>query len=137
MKNTRFGSIDKESSYLVESNSKHKGVVEFLENSNDVRSDLNAKTKNSTKFAILVLRTEDKADAKKYFQSPLVFSIQEAKGLEYENIILYDVISSNESAFREITSGVQKEDIAAGNFNYARAKDKKDKSLDAYKFYHY
>jgi superfamily I DNA/RNA helicase len=87
VKNARFGSIDKESSYLITSNSKHEGIVEFLENSTAVRTDLNTKTKNSIKFAILVLRTEDKSEAQRYFQSPLVFSIQEAKGLEYENII--------------------------------------------------
>lgn len=135
VKNARFGSIDKESSYLITSNSKHEGIVEFLENSTAVRTDLNTKTKNSIKFAILVLRTEDKSEAQRYFQSPLVFSIQEAKGLEYENIILYDMISSNESAFREIANGVSKEDITESAFNFSRSKDKKDKSLDEYKFY--
>ncbi len=135
VKNTRFGSIDKESTYLVQSNSKHKGEVEFLENTPKVKSELNQKTQQSTRFAVLVLRNEDKAAAKKFFQTPLLFSIQEAKGLEYENIILYNVISDYEKEFRALTTGVSKEDLRQEDMTYARAKDKSDKSLDEYKFY--
>ncbi len=135
IKNARFGSIDKESTYLVKPNSKHNGEVEFLENTPQIRADLNQKTKLSAKFAVLVLRNDDKALAKTYFNTPLLFSIQEAKGLEYENIILFNTISGYDAAFRELTKGVNTEDLIEENLKYSRGKDKTDKSLDEYKFY--
>ncbi len=135
IKNARFGSIDKESTYLVKPNSKHTGEVEFLENNPKIKADLNQKTKRSTKFAVLVLRNEDKALAKTFFQTPLLFSVQEAKGLEYENIILFNTISGYDKEFRELTNGVSEEDLKEENLKYARGKDKTDKSLDEYKFY--
>jgi hypothetical protein len=135
IKNARFGSIDKESTYLVKPNSKHSGEVEFLENNPKIKAELNAKTKRSTKFAVLVLRNEDKAIAKTFFHTPLLFSIQEAKGLEYENIILFNTISGYDREFRELTNGVTQEDLKEENLKYSRGKDKTDKSLDEYKFY--
>lgn len=135
IKNARFGSIDKESNYLVKSNSQHKGDVQFLENLPKTKQELNQKTKKSAKFAVIVMRNEDKDEARKYFQTPLLFSIHEVKGLEYENIILFNIISSYEKEFRELTSGVSKEQLQAESLVYARAKDKTDKSLDEYKFY--
>jgi hypothetical protein len=135
IKNARFGSIDKESTYLVKPNSKHAGVVEFLENNTSVKADLNQKTRQSAKFAVLVLRNEDKAAAKAFFQTPLLFSIQEAKGLEYESIILFNAISGYDKEFRELTAGVTPEDLNEENLKFSRAKDKADKSLDEYKFY--
>ena len=134
IKNTRFGSIDRESTYLVKSNSQHKGDVQFLENSQKTKQDLNQRTRKSAKFAVIVMRNEDKDEARRYFNTPLLFSIQEVKGLEYENIILYNIISSHEKEFREITIGVTKEDLET-DLVYSRAKDKTDKSLDEYKFY--
>ncbi|MDZ7935620.1 MAG: UvrD-helicase domain-containing protein [Emticicia sp.] len=135
IKNARFGSIDKESTYLVKPNSKHSGEVEFLENNPKIKAELNTKTKRSTNFAVLVLRNEDKALAKTFFQTPLLFSIQEAKGLEYENIILFNAISGYDKEFRELTNGVTLEDLKEENMKFSRAKDKSDKSLDEYKFY--
>lgn len=135
IKNARFGSIDKESTYLVKPNSTHAGVVEFLENQPKINADLNQKTKRSANFAVLVLRNEDKAEAKRFFQTPLLFSVQEAKGLEYENIILYNVISNYDKEFRELTNGVSSEDLQVENIKFSRGKDKSDKSLDEFKFY--
>ena len=135
VKNARFGSIDKESNYLVTSNSEHKGEVQFLENIPKIKQELNLKTKKSAKFAVIVMRNEDKDEARKHFQTPLLFSIHEVKGLEYENIILFNIISSYEKEFRELTIGVDKADLLADSLTYSRAKDKTDKSLDEYKFY--
>jgi hypothetical protein len=135
VKNARFGSIDKESTYLVKPNSTHTGVVEFLENSTKTNAELNSKTKRSANFAVLVLRNEDKAAAKTFFTTPLLFSIQEAKGLEYENIILFNTISNYDKEFRELANGVNQEDLLEENLKFSRAKDKGDKSLDEYKFY--
>lgn len=135
IKNARFGSIDKESTYLVKPNSTHSGEVAFFENNHKLRTDLNQKTRQSTKFAVLVLRNEDKAAAKAFFKTPLLFSIQEAKGLEYENIILFNVISSYENEFRQLANGVSPEDLQVDSIKFSRAKNKADRSLDEFKFY--
>ncbi len=134
LKNTRFGSIDRESTYLVESSASQNGEVVYLEDTSKIKTDLNNKTKRSAKFAVLVMRQEEKAEARRFFQTPLIFSVQEAKGLEYENIILYNFISDNEKVFREISEGVTEEDLTQ-DIVYGRGKDKSDKSLEVYKFY--
>ena len=134
VKNARFGSIDRESNYLVRCNSERTGTVELLADHDKLKRELSAKTSRSTRYAVMVMRGEDKAEARRYFQTPLLFSIQEAKGLEYENIILYNLVSGNPRAFDEITDGVT-EDALSRELTYARAKDKSDKSLDAFKFY--
>lgn len=134
LKNARFGSIDKESSYLVQSNGHVQGQVVFLQDRDNIRRELDAKTRTSTQFAVVVMHAEQKAQAQQHFNTPLVFSIQEAKGLEYPNIILYNIVSSEAKRFREISAGVSPEDLQ-GELHYARAKDKTDKSLEVYKFY--
>jgi hypothetical protein len=134
VKNTRFGSIDKESTYLIKSVANREGAVEFFSNTDKIKRDLNQKTSQSARFAVIVMREEDKPEAQKYFKTPLLFSVQEAKGLEYENIILYNCISNNEKEFLSICEGVSPADLK-GELNYARAKDKGDKSLEIYKFY--
>jgi len=134
LKNTRFGSIDRESNYLVTCNSTGAGAVELLQDDEKTRRELNDKTRRSIRHAVMVMRTDDKEEARKWFQTPLIFSIQEAKGLEYENIILLNFISGNGAEFAEITSGVAADDLKK-EMKYARAKDKSDKSLEAYKFY--
>ncbi len=135
VKNARFGSIDKESTYLVKTASANKGEVQFFEDDIKIKKELNDKTKLSTNFAVLVMRNEDKSAAKQYFNTPLLFSVQEAKGLEYENIILFNFISNNKEEFKELTVGVSKEDIEKNEITFGRAKDKSDKSLEVYKFY--
>lgn len=134
IKNVRFGSIDRESNYLVESYGNKDGEIYCLQNTSDILNELNTKSKKSTRFAIIVLREEDKIEAKKYFQTPLVFSIFEAKGLEYDHVILYNLISGEDKNFRDIAEGVSSTDLTGG-LVYRRAKDKTDKSLEIYKFY--
>lgn len=134
LKNTRFGSIDRESNYLVNCNSTSPGKVELLPDQVRANHELNEKTASSTKFAVLVMRDEQKNDARRFFKTPLVFSIQEAKGLEYENIILYNFISSHSGIFDEIIDGVTPDDLEQ-ELTYARAKDKADKSLEMFKFH--
>ncbi|WP_430231780.1 UvrD-helicase domain-containing protein [Nitrosomonas communis] len=134
IKNQRFGSIDKESHYLVESNGHNQGEVLFLQDTASVRKELDSKTRTSTLFAIIVMTADQKPAAQQYFSTPLVFTIQEAKGLEYENIILYNFLSQEESRYREISKGVNLADLDQ-DIKYARAKDKTDKSLEVYKFY--
>jgi hypothetical protein len=134
LKNARFGSIDRESHYLVRPISENHGRVEFLADTDAVKREFDARTSRSTRFAVLVMRPEDKEAAARCFRTPLLFSIQEAKGLEYENIILFNFVSGSTAAFKEVTEGVAAADLKA-DFSYARAKDKTDKSLEAFKFY--
>lgn len=134
IKNNRFGSIDKESHYLVESNGHTQGEVVFLQDNDHIKQELDKKTKASTRFAIIVMTPEQKPMAQQHFSTPLVFTIQEAKGLEYENIILYNFLSQEEQRYREISKGVTPEDLEK-DIKFSRAKDKTDKSLEVYKFY--
>ncbi|MBX2928086.1 MAG: UvrD-helicase domain-containing protein [Saprospiraceae bacterium] len=135
VKNARFGSIDRESTYLVNPISTKTGEVVCLPDNAKIKQELNQKTRNSTQFAVVVMSQEDKAEARKIFQTPLLFSVQEAKGLEYENIILFNFIANKSREFIEITRDVSRAEVETDELRYARAKDKADKSLDAYKFY--
>jgi hypothetical protein len=135
IKTNRFGSVDKESNYLVQSNAHNQGTVILLQEEQKLLRELDKKTSRSTRFAVIVMHPEQKIQAKQQFQTPLVFSIQEAKGLEYENIILYNFVSAEQDRFREITQGVVPEDLTGDELRYARAKDKSDKSLEIYKFH--
>jgi hypothetical protein len=134
VKQRRFGSVDRESNYLVESVSGEEGRVEVVADGARVRAELEARTRRSARTAVVVLRDEDKPAARAALSTPLLFSVQEAKGLEYENVILFNVVSSAPREFRECAAGVEPADLEGG-LEYARARDKADKSLDAYKFY--
>ena len=107
----------------------------FLEEKGKTVAELARKTRMSVNYAVLVLRNEDKSKAHSLFPSPLLFSVQESKGLEYENIILYNFISDNAAEFNNVCEGVAPEMLTGDNLVYARGKDKSDKSLDVYKFY--
>ena len=135
VKHRRFGSIDRESNFLVEAVGAEQGTVVLLEDKDTVRRALNEQTRQSVRLAVLVLRDEQKAEARRHFQTPLVFAIHEAKGLEYDNIVLYRFVSDQRAEFTEIAAGVAASDLTADALEYRRARDKTDKSLDAYKFY--
>ncbi|HJS92139.1 MAG TPA: UvrD-helicase domain-containing protein [Steroidobacteraceae bacterium] len=135
VKHRRFGSIDRESNFLVKAVGERTGEVAVLADKEAVKRELDAKIRSSARFAVLVMREEDKAEAREYFSTPLVFSVQEAKGLEYESIVLYRFISLYRREFTEIASGVAQEDLATDALEYARAREKSDKSLEVYKFF--
>ena len=135
IKHQRFGSIDRESNYLVQAVGGEMGQVALMADKAAVLRELDQKVRLSTQFAVLVMRDEDKAEARKHFATPLLFSIHEAKGLEYENIILYRFISDHRAEFSEIVEGVNKASLDADSLDYHRAKDKNDKSLEVYKFF--
>ena len=135
IKHKRFGSIDRESNFLVETVSGISGQVSVLNDKETVKKELNQKTRGSAQVAVLVLRDEDKSAAQKFFQTPLIFSVHEAKGLEYENIVLYRFISEHRAEFAAIADGVSSQDLVSGDLEYRRAADKFDKSLEIYKFY--
>ncbi len=134
IKQKRFGSIDRESSYLMNSLSEDAGEIVFLKDTDKVKSEINKNIRRSTKYALIVMRDEEKALARKFFDTPLLFSIHEAKGLEYENAILLNFVSGERQSFQEIIKGVGEDDIE-GEIRYMRASDKADKSLEVYKFF--
>ncbi len=134
LKHARFGSIDKESHYLVETQADVAGGVYFLKNRPNIIAELDQKTAVSTQFAVIVMHEHQKKSAQRFFKTPLVFSIQEAKGLEYSNIILYNFVSTAKHEFNAICAGLNAQDLQR-EFKYARNKDKYDKSLEIYKFY--
>lgn len=135
IKHCRFGSIDRESNFLVQSVAGDDGAVTVLADTKAVKRDLNQKSKGSTQCAIIVLRDEDKAAARRFFQTPLIFSTHEAKGLEYNTIILYRFVSDNRAEFAEIAAGVTLADLVPDELEYRRARDKTDKSLEVFKFF--
>ncbi len=134
IKQKRFGSIDKESTYLMKSISRESGEILFLKDTDKVKNELNKKVSKSTKFAVIVMRDDEKQQARKYFNTPLIFSIFEIKGLEYDNIILLNFISSEKKNFESIISGITEDDLK-NDIEYMRSSNKKDKSLEEYKFF--
>lgn len=135
IKHRRFGSIDRESNFLVQAVGGEAGQVTLMADKDAAKRELDQKIRQSTQFAVLVMRDEDKPEAKKHFATPLLFSIHEAKGLEYENIVLYRFVSNHRAEFGEIVDGVTKADLTIDTLDYKRAKDKSDKSLEIYKFF--
>jgi hypothetical protein len=135
IKNSRFGSIDRESNYLVNTVSKDKGEVLLYLNDEKKKKELNRRTQESARYAVIVPGHTQKIEAARFFKTPLIFSVQEAKGLEYENVILVDFISGSEAEFREIITGVTVDDLRQEELHYNRAGDKNDKDAEIYKFY--
>lgn len=135
IKHHRFGSIDRESNYLVDAVGGEAGQVSLLADKDATKKSLDQQIRQSTQFAVLVMRDEDKAEARKNFATPLLFSIHEAKGLEYENIVLYRFVSDHRSEFNDIADGVDAATLEKNALEYRRARDKEDKSLEIYKFY--
>lgn len=134
VKNARFGSIDKESTALVRPVADVEGRIAGLTKKEPVLRNLDRVARTSARVAVIVLSDEQKAEARRYFSTPLVFSSLEAKGLEYDVVILFDLVSTERAAYRDIAAGVTQGDVD-GELEFARAKDKTDKSLEAYKFF--
>ncbi|MCW5321512.1 hypothetical protein D5039_10230 [Verminephrobacter aporrectodeae subsp. tuberculatae] len=135
IKQARFGSIDRESNFLVQSASSLAGQVRLLPARAATLRELDAQTRASVHHAVIVLRDEDKPAAREHFRTPLVFSVHEAKGLEYAHVVLYALVSGQRAAYAEVCQGVTPADLQIDELAYARARDKGDKSLELYKFY--
>jgi hypothetical protein len=135
IKHRRFGSVDRETNFLVDAMGGEAGSVSLLADKDNVKRALDEQTRQSTSVAVLVLREEDKPEARRFFRTPLVFAIHEAKGLEYENIVLFRFISDQRAAFAQLAAGVAAEDLTGDDLDYHRTRDKTDKSLEVYKFY--
>ena len=135
IKQARFGSVDRESNFLVRCASPAPGATQLLKGDDKSLRALDAASRASVRYAVIVLRDEDKAAARAHFKTPLVFSVHEAKGLEYPNVILLQMISSNRAAYAEVCRDVSPGDLEGEELEFRRARDKADKSLELNKFY--
>ena len=135
IKQARFGSIDRESNFLVTSTSGEAGEVVLIRAGDAALRQINAATRASARHAVIVLRDEDKAAARAQFHTPLIFSVHEAKGLEYPHVVLFGMVSGQRAAYAEVCDGVALEDLRHDQLEYRRARDKSDKALELYKFY--
>ena len=135
IKQARFGSIDRESNFLVQSTSGDAGEVTLLQASDAALKQIDATTRASARHAVIVLRDEDKAAARAQLRTPLIFSVHEAKGLEYPHVVLLGLVSGQRAAYAEVCEGVTPHELQREELDYRRAKDKGDKSLELYKFY--
>ncbi|EHE6023579.1 UvrD-helicase domain-containing protein [Salmonella enterica] len=134
LKQCRFGAIDRESYWHPESRSVQQGDIILLPDTEAVRRQFNEKTGRSVRHAVIVMHTEQKPVARRIFSTPLVFSVQEAKGLEYENVILFNMVSDEVRMFRDICGDMTPANLQQPG-KYSRGKDKRDRSLELYKFY--
>lgn len=136
LRRVRLGSIDRESSELMRPVAGEKGAVRALALTSPAVRELDERTRQSTRVAVVVLREEHKAEARQRFRTPLVFSIHEAKGLEYETVILYRLIGAERRWYAELAEGVSAAELADDRaLEYRRAKDKADRSGELYKFF--
>lgn len=135
IKHARFGSIDRESNFLVRPATSEEGSVRLVPAKDSLLRDLDTRTRASARHAVIVLRDEDKAAVRQVLHTPLVFSVHEAKGLEYPHVILYRLVTDQRAAYADICDGVSPADLQTDDLAYRRARDKADKSLELYKFY--
>ncbi|MDM0117955.1 AAA family ATPase [Variovorax sp. J22R133] len=135
IKQVRFGSIDRETNFLVTSTSGDPGEVTLVQAKETSLKQIDATTRASARHAVIVLREEDKAVARAQFRTPLVFSVHEAKGLEYPHVVLLGFVSGQRAAYADVCEGVSPQDLRGNELAYRRARDKSDKSLEMYKFY--
>jgi hypothetical protein len=135
LKHARFGSVDRESNGLMRAVAGVAGEVRGLQLNSPGVAELDEQTRRSPRTAVVVLRDEHKVEARRHFRTPLVFSVHEAKGLEYENIILYRLVSTERRLFADLCEGVSDDALAKEALEYLRAKNKTDKSLEVYKFF--
>ena len=73
VKQRRFGSIDRESNYLVQGVSSEPGRVDLAADTPEVRAEVDGKTRRSTRYAVVVLRDEDKVEARAAFSTPRTY----------------------------------------------------------------
>ncbi|EQB5426666.1 hypothetical protein ACYJZA_004789, partial [Shigella sonnei] len=130
----RFSAIDRESHHFVRSCGQAEGTIRLLDDREETKQELNAKTSLSNRVAVIVMHPEQKAQARCWFSTPLVFSVQEVKGLEYETVILYNIVSAARQAFDDICEGLTPADLE-GEARYSRPRDRQDRSAEIYKFF--
>ncbi|RDD34701.1 Ankyrin repeat domain protein [Wolbachia endosymbiont of Cylisticus convexus] len=111
-KNYCFASEDKiteeeKKLFFMKSDTENEGNVDFT--AEDKEQEMARKVPESINWAVLVLNDESKEDASRLFNTPLVFNIHEAKGLEFKNVILYKFMSHE--AYNEVWNIAKKRQV--------------------------
>jgi hypothetical protein len=107
----------------VEPQGEREGRVVLHPASPELLKELDRRIRQSAQVAVVVLRDEDKERARQALGTPLLFSAQEAKGLEYPTVILFRPVDNAPEVYREVARGVGPEDLE-GPLTYRRAPDK-------------
>jgi len=139
LKHRRFGSVEREHPTLArpdaaadltspEALSRMTGQVTLVAHSSAGVQALRTAVQGNSRAAVLVLREEDRAAASDLFGTPLVFSLETAKGLEYDHVVLYRLIAAAGPEFVEIAGTVTVQDLE-DEVTRGRARDKRDKTL--------
>lgn len=135
IKQLQFGSIDRESNYLIETKSDFEGNIHFYEATEYNIKEINQETQNSRKVAVIAYDEIAKEEIKKSFKTALVYTVQEIKGLEYEEIILVNFVSNNKQFFNEIIKDIHHNDLLEElKYNRTGRKDSENR-LENYKIY--
>lgn len=138
---------DEKKAFFMESDTENPGNVGFIAKGDE--QEIAEKISESTNWAVLVLDDESKEDACKCFDPSFVFNIHEAKGLEFDNVILYkftshkaysdmwDIARQNEDKEEKVEDTIKKirDSYDKKDVNTSRPKDKEDRSFEKYKFY--
>lgn len=135
IKQLQFGSIDRESNYLIKTKSNFEGNIHFYEATQQNIKEINEETQNSRKVAVIAYDEITKEEIKKSFKTALVYTVQEIKGLEYEEVILVNFVSSNRQSFNEVIKNIQHTDLLEDlKYNRTGRKDNENR-LESYKIY--
>ncbi len=133
IKQLRFGSIDKESNYLINTVSKIEGEI-FFWTDRAMAKEIDEKKGDDVNFAVIVFDEVSKRDAKMKFRTPLIFTVQEVKGLEYKNIVIFNFVTKYQKKFRDIVQGINKSDLEK-ELKFSRNKNKENREFEQYKIY--
>ncbi|HIO71330.1 MAG TPA: hypothetical protein EYG60_05295, partial [Campylobacterales bacterium] len=133
IKQLRFGSIDKESNYLINTVSNIEGEIFFWTDRAMIK-EIDEKKGDDVNFAVIVFDEVSKRDAKMKFRTPLIFTVQEVKGLEYKNIVIFNFVTKYQKKFRDIVQGINKSDLEK-ELKFSRNRNKENRELEQYKIY--
>ena len=89
----------------MQSTSSETREVTLVQAREQAMRQIDAATRSSARHAVIVLREEDKPAAKARFGTPLVFSVHEAKGLEYPHVVSWGIVSGHRAAYGEVCAG--------------------------------
>jgi hypothetical protein len=93
VKQACFGSVDRESNFLVQSTSGEEGDVSLVPAKDAAPKALDKATRASVQHTVTVLRDENEAAAREQFRTPPLFSVHEAEGVKYPHVVLFNLVS--------------------------------------------
>lgn len=107
IKQLRFGAIDSVSNHLIETSSLEDGEIHLYKSTPSNIKIIKDNIKDDVKSVVIVLNEEMKIQAREHFDAALLLTVQEVKGLEYEEVILYNFISNERKIFNDICTHQQ------------------------------